>query len=138
MAGSMRAYDYVTDGGTTYGMLQDKTNGDAIGNTPTGNNVFRNGIPRNIKPRTAIYKWTSSGVLGQGTGTSVRRIVVGAKAAFDALVVGTDTLSLPEYQAVAGVGQLTPNVMRDFLLTDKIAERAKRSPVGGDTGETEG
>ncbi len=138
MAGSMRAYDYVTDAGTTFGLRMDRTNADAIGNTPTGDNVFRHGIPRDIKPRTAIYKWTSTGAAGQGTGTSVRRIVVGAKAAFDALVVGTDTLSLPEYQAVAGVGQLTPNVMRDFLLTDKIAERSKRSPVGGETGEQQG
>ena len=138
MAGSMRAYDYVTDAGDTFGFRQDRTNGDAIGNTATGTNVFRHGIPRDIKPRTAIYKWTNAGTAGQGTGTSVRRIVVGDKTAFDALDIGTDTLSLPEYQAVAGVGQLTPNVMRDFLLVDKIAERSKRAPIGGETGEEQG
>lgn len=138
MSGSMRAYEYVTDAGDSFGMLMDRTNGDAATNNPLGDNVFKNGIPRNIKPRTAIYKWTSAGTAGQGTGTSVRRIVYGAKSTFDALTIGTDTLSLPEYQAVAGIGQTTPNVMRDFLLVDKIAERAKRSPIGGETGETQG
>lgn len=138
MAGSMRSYDYVDDEGNTWGVRLDRTNADAIGNTATADGTARHGVPRDIKPRLAIYKYTSTGAAGQGTGTSVRRIIVGTKAAFDALVPLADTLDLPEYQAVAGVGQLTPNVMRAFLLIDKIGERRKRSYLGGETGETQG
>lgn len=137
MAGSIRVYDYVADDATTYGIRLDRTNADAAGNTATASGTVRNGLPNDLQPRTAIYKWTSSGSAGQGSGTSVRRVVYGDKAAFDALAIG-DTLNLPEYQAVAGVGQTTPNVMRAFVLTDKISERHKRAHFGGETGETQG
>lgn len=138
MSGSMRAYDYTDDGGTTWGVLMDRTNGDAAGNTPTATGTFRHKLPRDVSPRTAILKWQNAGTAGQGTGVSVRRVVYGDKTAFDALEIGTSTLSLPEYQAVAGVGQLTPNVMRDFVVVDKIAERVKRALLGGETGEEQG
>lgn len=137
MAGSQRAYDYVSDAGATWGLRQDRTNGDAAGNTPTPTNTVRLGLPKTLKPRTAIYQWVHSGAAGEGTGRSIRRIVYGSKAAFDALALGA-TLSLPDYQSVPGATPTTPSVMRAFVLIDKIAERSKRTVVGGESGAEQG
>lgn len=135
MAGSRRWFEYTADDATAYAIEMDESNGTAAGNTPLA--AFANPLPKRLKPRTAHYEWVNAGTAGQGTGITRRRIVYGDRTAFDALVLG-DTLSLPEYQAVAGVGQVTPNVMRDFVLVAKDPEKLSRGPRLADTNMDQG
>jgi hypothetical protein len=119
----------------TYAYEQDEGNATAAGNTPLA--AAAPGVPRNVRPRHIVLEWTNAGTAGQGTGITRRRIVVGAIADFNAFTEG-DTLSLPEYQATAGVGQTTPNVMRDFVIIYKRHEVKSKTPRLTDTNMDQG
>lgn len=138
MAGDIKWYKYTTDDGASdFAMRGDVTNHDAFSNTAWASGDSPYLLPRNLEPRTVVLAYQASGAAGQGTGLVVRRVAISTKAAYDAIAIG-DTKSLPEYQAVAGVGQLTPNVMRDFQVVEKLNERLRPTPRALNTGETQG
>lgn len=56
MSGSIKWFDYTTDGGDVFGIRMDESNGELVGNTDTGatpGSIYA--LPSNIKPRTATY-----------------------------------------------------------------------------------
>lgn len=136
MAGSRKWFDYEADDSTLYAIEMDESNGVAAGNTAL-TSAAQLPLPRRMEPRHIIAEWVNAGTTGQGTGITRRKIVYGDRATFDALAYGA-TVSLPEYQAVAGVGQTTPNVMRAFKVVTKNPERIKRAPRVGDTNMDQG
>lgn len=71
MAGSRKWFKYTTDSGDTFGVNMDESNGELVGNTDfeaTDNDVVVYAIPRNISPRSALYRSTD--------GLATRRIIV--------------------------------------------------------------
>jgi hypothetical protein len=57
MAGSRKWFLYTTNGGTNYALNMDESNGEAVGNTDlTSANNPNIALPRNIKPRYALYR----------------------------------------------------------------------------------
>lgn len=54
MAGGRSDFTYTTDAGVTYAINMDTSNANVATNTPAGNGT--DFLPRNIKPRFAVYK----------------------------------------------------------------------------------
>lgn len=68
MSGSLRWYNYVSDGGTTYAILADKSNIAAVNPSGAGapSTLPVAAVPRNFKPRYALFS--------DSTGTIRRRV----------------------------------------------------------------
>jgi hypothetical protein len=71
MAGSLKWFKYTTDAGDDFGIFMDESNGELVGNTDfaaADNDTIVYALPRNVRPRTALYR--------DSTGRVNRRIVV--------------------------------------------------------------
>jgi hypothetical protein len=59
MAGSLKWFEYTTDSGDSFGLYMDESNGEAVGNTdfaPLESDDVIYAIPRNVQPRSALYR----------------------------------------------------------------------------------
>lgn len=85
MSGSIRWYNYISDGGQTYAIQADKSNVAAV-NSATGGTTPASlptaAVPRNIKPRYALFSDTS--------GTIRRKVVLLTPADVAALTSTTN------------------------------------------------
>lgn len=65
MAGSLKWFKYTTDAGDDFGIYMDESNGEVVSNTDyaelTDADVVY-ALPRNVKPRTALYRSTDGKV----------------------------------------------------------------------------
>lgn len=61
MSGSLRYYNYVSDNGTTYAILCDKSNTAAVNASAAGApaTLPSTTVPRNIRPRYALFADTT-------------------------------------------------------------------------------
>jgi hypothetical protein len=76
MAGSLKWFKYTTDSGDVFGIYMDESNGELVGNADMAaldDDTVVYALPRNVKPRTALYR-SSDGLVS-------RRIVVTDSAA---------------------------------------------------------
>lgn len=65
MAGSLKWFKYTTDTGAEFGIYMDESNGEVVGNTdfaPLVDDAVIYALPRNVKPRTALYRSTDGKV----------------------------------------------------------------------------
>lgn len=115
MAGSIRYYNYTTDGGVTYALQADKSNVAAV--NPSGaaapGTLPVAAVPRNIKPRYALF--------ADATGLIKRRVPLLTPADVAAL---TPTLSFVPQGETATV-----------VITYIVGETT-RFPKLADTGRT--
>lgn len=115
MSGSVRYYNYTTDGGVTYAILADKSNIGAV--NPSGASAPGTlpvaAVPRNITPRYALFADTS--------GTIRRRVVLLTPADVAAL---TPTLAF------------TPQGETATVTVTSIHGETTRLPKLADTGRT--
>ena len=135
MPGSRRWFQYVDDAAVAYAMEQDEGNGLAVGNDLLASQAPT--LPKRLRPRHVMAEWVHTGTVGEGTGISKRKIVVGKIADYNALTLG-GTLTLPEYQSVPTGTPTTPNVEQAFIITAKVPERLLRGPRLVETGMDEG
>lgn len=59
MAGSLKWFLYTTDTNAEFGIYMDESNGEVVGNTdlaPLNEEGVVYALPRNVKPRTALYR----------------------------------------------------------------------------------
>lgn len=59
MAGSLKWFQYTTDNGDDFGIYMDESNGEVVGNAdfaPLVSDAVIYALPRNVKPRTALYR----------------------------------------------------------------------------------
>lgn len=80
MSGSIRWFNYTTDGGQTYSLQADKSNVAAVNPSGTGTpgSLSIAAVPRNIKPRYALFQ--------DSTGTIKRKVPLLTPADVAALV----------------------------------------------------
>lgn len=87
MAGSKKWFRYTSDVGDDYGILLDESNGEALGNADvTGVDVGLLALPRNIKPRAAVYRSTD--------GRYTRKIPVTSRTATVSTLPATITVDV--------------------------------------------
>jgi hypothetical protein len=114
MAGSIRNFRYVDDGGNNWAIKQDESNTEDINGAAAGNAPGNFGIPRGLKPRYGLFS--------SADGTIRRKVVFLTTAAFAAANGTTPTI----------------NVDGETLnLTYKRGETVKVYP-NVDTGQTDG
>lgn len=71
MAGSIKWFKYTTDSGDDFAIKMDESNGELVGNPdfgPADQDSIIYALPRNVRPRAALYR--------SNDGTVSRRIVV--------------------------------------------------------------
>jgi len=59
MAGSRKWFKYTTDSGDVFGVNMDESNGELVGNADfaaTDNETVVYALPRNVSPRSALYR----------------------------------------------------------------------------------
>lgn len=115
MAGSIRWFNYITDGGVTYSIQADRSNIGAVNPSGTGTptSLVIGAVPRNIKVRYALF--------ADVTGNIRRKVPLLTPADVQAL---TATLSFVPQGETATVA-----------LTYVVGERVKL-PKLADTGRT--
>jgi hypothetical protein len=121
MAGSKKYFVYTTDDGGDFALLADESNTEAVN---AGTQDYADGVtirfelPRNLRPRRAIYANTAR----------TRRITTYplTQTIYNGVVAGVPTITDP----IAGTGTLS--------LIDLIPEELKRLPIALDTGLTDG
>lgn len=120
MAGSIKWFEYEADGGETFGVRMDESNGEAVSNPDfTASSTAVYAIPRNLKPRRARYV--------SADGLRVRSIVV--------CTAGTTTGDLPATIAALIEGSATPVTLQ---LATFEGEKFRAIPKAEDTGLTDG
>lgn len=120
MAGSLKYFQYTTDGGDIFALLADESNVEATGGSGSDYDVdatVEYHIPRNVKPRYAVYSNAAK--------TRNIKIPIMTAAGYNALAPG-GTITDP----IAGTGTL--------VLTRKVPERIALLPIEADTGLTDG
>lgn len=123
MAGSLKYFVYTTNGGSTYAIRMDESNGEALGNTDLTDanaaTLTGQSLPRNITPRYALYR--------SSDGTTTRKIPVTAN--------NVDLEDLPTSFTVPSpvVGGTDITVVRQSLVGE-----VQRSALPADTGLTDG
>lgn len=126
MAGSLKYFRYVTDTGFPFGVLMDEDWGEVVSNADVAAASTEGlyGIPKNLKPRYAVYRSPS--------GRVVRNIVVCDSAA--------TTLDLPPIIVIAAdTGEVSEGGAADNTLNlfSLVGERF-RVIIGLDTGLNDG
>jgi hypothetical protein len=84
MSGSRKFFKYTTDSGDVFAIAMDESNGELVGNADFGltdDGVLVYMLPRNVRPRTALYRSTD--------GRVSRRIPVTDNTATIATLPGT-------------------------------------------------
>lgn len=85
MAGSIKWFKYTSDTGQEFGISMDESNGEAVSNSDvTGADAGLLALPRNIKPRYAVYRSTD--------GRYTRKIPVTSRTATVATLPATITV----------------------------------------------
>lgn len=110
MAGSLKYFKYTTGSDDTFAILMDESNGELVGNTDFGigdDGALIYTLPRNVKPRTALYRSTD--------GVVSRRIPITSNTATIASLPGT-------FQVAASDG----NPARTMQLQSFRGEEVKR------------
>lgn len=97
MAGSLKWFQYTTNSGDNFGLYMDESNGEVVGNAdfaPLVSDAVIYALPRNVQPRTALYRSTD--------GRVSRRIAVTDPAATIATLPASFTVAAidgnPAYQ----------------------------------------
>ena len=125
MAGSLKYFIYTTDTNVEFGILMDEDWGEVVGNAdlPATAAASLYGMPKNLKPRKAVYRNT--------TGTRTFQIAVTDPAA--------TTLTLPAAIVIdSTTGEESEEVGDNILnLYSLIGERF-RAIIGLDTGLIDG
>lgn len=121
MAGSLKYFVYTTNGGSTYPIRADESNGEAIGNSDLtdASTLTGQALPRNITPRYALYR--------SSDGLTTRKVPVTAN--------NVDLEDLPSSFEVASpvVGGSPITVFRQSLVGE-----IQRAAIPADTGLTDG
>lgn len=110
MSGSLKYFKYTTNSGDDFAILMDESNGELVGNTDFGladDAALVYTLPRNVKPRTALYRSTD--------GVVSRRIPITSPTATIASLPGT-------FQVLASDG----NPQRTMQLQSFRGEEVKR------------
>lgn len=103
MAGSKKWFVYTTDIGEDFAILLDESNTEAVmGSVQDYLNdaSIRNAVPRNIKPRYAVYT--------NASGTRRVTCTVLNQTFYNGLKAGTPTISDPSGQGTLTLRQLQP------------------------------
>lgn len=119
MVGSRKYFVYTDDEGTDFAAQLDESNTEAVNGAVQDMPdvpVTTNEIPRNIKPRTLVYK--------NADGTITRRVVALTQAIYNGAPTAAASVN---FGAPAGT----------LSLKERIPER-RRVPFGFDTGQTDG
>jgi len=120
MAGSLKYFKYTTNGGTDYAIRMDESNGEAVGNTDlVSTDLPIAGLPRNIKPRYALYR--------SADGLTTRKIPITANN------VDLEDLTASFSVPPATVGGTAVTVLRQSLIGE-----VQRPVTDIDTGQTDG
>jgi hypothetical protein len=120
MAGSIKWFEYTTDGGDTFAIKMDESNGEAVGNTDySSSSTATYALPRNVVPRTARY--TSADNAYQRT--------------IPVTESGTSSADLPATIAAEVSGSATPVTLS---LASFTGERFNAIPKAADTGLDDG
>jgi len=120
MAGSLKYFKYTTNGGTDYAIRMDESNGEAVGNTDlVSGDLPIAGLPRNIKPRYALYR--------SADGLTTRKIPITANN------VDLEDLTASFSVPPATVGGTAVTVLRQSLIGE-----VQRPVTDIDTGQTDG
>lgn len=114
MAGSIRNFRYVDDGGNNWSIRADESNIEDVNGAAASAAPVANGLPRNIKPRYGLWS--------DASGNITRKVVFLTSAGFGAANGSSPTIT---------VGGTTLN------LTYKRGETVKLYP-NVDTGQTDG
>jgi len=120
MSGSIKWFEYETDGGDTFAIKMDESNGEAVSNTDyssTSTAVYA--LPRNVIPRTARY--TSDDNAYQRT--------------IPVTTAGTSSGDLPATISVQVAGSATAVTL---TLASFTGERFNAIPKAADTGLVDG
>jgi hypothetical protein len=119
MAGSLKWFNYTDDFGTIYALNADESNVEAInaGGDYTGTPALVDAVPRNVRPRYAVY--------GTTDGLRTINIPVLTPATFTALSATTPTIADP----------ITTGIT---LVLLRIRPEVRRLPIPNDTGLQDG
>ena len=121
MSGSLKYFKYTTDSGDDFAILMDESNGELVGNADFGladDGTLVYSLPRNVRPRTALYRSTD--------GVVSRRIPITSNTATIATLPGT-------FQVAASDG----NPQRTMQLQSFRGEEVKRL-FAADTSQDDG
>jgi len=119
MAGSIKWFPYLDDFGSTYAILADESNCEAVnpGVDYTGTPVLVDGLPRNVQARSAFY--------GTTDGLRVIKIPVLSPTIYAALNTATPTIEDPISDGIT-------------LVLLRIRPEIRRLPIAFDTGLQDG
>lgn len=119
MAGSLKWVPYVDDFGSTYAIIVDESNSEAVNgvNDYTGTPLLVDGLPRNVQPRYAVY--------GSSSGDRTIKVPVLTPTIYTNVPTLVPTISDPITS-----GQ-TLNLLR-------IRPEKRRLPIPNDTGLNDG
>jgi hypothetical protein len=119
MAGSIKWHVYTDDNGALYALSADESNIEAINEDGdyTGNPVLVDAVPRNVRPRFAVY--------GTTDGTRTIRIPVLTQAAL--ITLPTEVPNIPD--------PINPALT---LVLIRIRPEQRRLPIPNDTGLQDG
>jgi len=119
MAGSIKWIIYEDDFGDNWAILADESNVEAISTTSdyTGTPALTNSLPRNVKPRYAVY--------GTTDGTRSLKVVVPTPAIYATLATDTPTIDDPITSGLT-------------LVLQRIRPEVRRLPIPNDTGIQDG
>lgn len=90
MAGSNKWFTYTTDNDDEFALYADESNTEAVNGTDGDLTAVANppyAIPKNLKPRTAVYK--------NANGTRSIRCIVLTRAKYDTVLADTPTIPDP-------------------------------------------
>ena len=116
---SMVRVKYTLDTGTVVAIKQMEQDRAAAGNVlADGSEAAR---PDGLTPRVIHAHFFADGGPGQPVGSFARKVAIGV-VTNPLWTHATTVISLPNFEAAPGVGQLTPNAMVNFQVTSRHGE----------------
>lgn len=120
MAGSIKWFKYTSDTGQEFGISMDESNGEAVSNSDvTGADAGLLALPRNIKPRYAVYRSTD--------GRYTRKIPVTNRTATVATLPATITID-PE-------GAVSETLSLAFFQGERVVRIVRADDTGLNDGD---